>query len=80
LRELVADVRRYSFEFLQYKREGTLKAHWLAHGRDICPRCNITFSKAKALGRSKRRAFFCQRCQKRYGDGDDAHAEKPVQV
>jgi len=80
LRELVADVRRYSFEFLQYKREGTLKAHWLAPGRDICPRCNIPFSKAKALGRSKRRAFFCQRCQKRYGDGDDAHAEKPVQV
>jgi len=58
LRELVADVRRYSFEFLQYKREGTLKAHWLAHGKTTCVRCRIPLVRVKELGRSQRRFFF----------------------
>ena len=80
LRELVHETRTYSFEFLQWKREGTLKAHWLAHNRDICPRCKIPFSKAKALGRSKRRAFFCLRCQKRYGDSAQIVADEPGAV
>ena len=71
LRELVREVRTYSFEFLQWKREGTLKAHWLAHTKTFCPRCEIPFVKAKELGRSKRRSFYCERCQKRYGVIDD---------
>lgn len=79
-RELTREARNYSFEFLHWKREGTLKAHWLAHNRDICPRCNIPFSKAKALGRSKRRAFFCERCQKRYGGDAEPPPETPLQI
>ena len=70
LRELTREVRTYSFEFLLWKREGTLKAHWLAHTKTTCPRCKIPFIRAKSLGRSKRRSFFCERCQKRYGDSD----------
>jgi len=77
-RELVREARHYSFEFLQWKREGTLKAHWLAHTRTVCPRCEIPFSKAKALGRARRRAFYCERCQKRYGDIYQDYAEVPV--
>ncbi|GAB6390485.1 DNA-formamidopyrimidine glycosylase family protein [Stutzerimonas marianensis] len=78
LRELTREVRTYSFEFLQWKREGTLKAHWLAHTRTTCPRCGIPFVRAKSLGRSKRRSFYCERCQKRYGDSDGIAIEAPV--
>lgn len=77
-RELVREAREYSFDFLQWKREGTLKAHWLAHTRSTCPRCKIPFSRAKALGRSKRRAFFCERCQKRYGQAAEQETESPL--
>jgi endonuclease-8 len=65
LRELVAQARQYSFEFLAWKKAYVLKQHWLAHTRTICPRCKIRFVKAH-LGQSRRRSFFCERCQKRY--------------
>jgi endonuclease-8 len=65
LRLLVSEARTYSFDFLQWKKQNTLKAHWLAHAKTVCPRCNILFSKGK-LGKTQRRAFFCENCQKRY--------------
>ncbi len=70
----------YSFEFLQYKREGTLKAHWLAHGKTTCVRCRIPLVRVKELGRSQRRVFFCERCQKRYGDSAQIAADEPSAV
>jgi len=66
LRALVQEARQYSFDFLAWKREWTLKQHWLAHAKKICPRCHIPFHKAK-LGTSARRSFWCEGCQKRYG-------------
>jgi endonuclease-8 len=65
LRALVEQARDYSFDFLQWKKQYELKKHWLAHAKTVCPRCAIPFTKA-SLGRSKRRSFFCERCQKRY--------------
>lgn len=65
LRLLVDEARQYSFDFLEWKRQYVLKQHWLAHAKRICPRCNIPFLKAN-LGRSNRRSFYCERCQKRY--------------
>jgi endonuclease-8 len=65
LRALVQEARQYSFDFLEWKKQYVLKKHWLAHAKTICPRCNIRFHKAH-LGRSNRRSFFCERCQKRY--------------
>jgi endonuclease-8 len=65
LRELVAQARQYSFEFLEWKKAFVLKQHWLAHTKSICPRCHIPFVKAK-LGKTNRRSFFCERCQKQY--------------
>jgi endonuclease VIII len=65
LRELVAQMRQYSFEFLAWKKALVLKKHWLAHTRQICPRCRIPFKKA-VLGKTQRRSFFCERCQVRY--------------
>jgi endonuclease-8 len=65
LRALVQEARQYSFDFLAWKKEFTLKQHWLAHAQKICPRCHIPFHKAN-LGKSNRRSFWCERCQKRY--------------
>ena len=65
LRALVEEARQYSFDFLEWKKQFVLKQHWLAHAKKICPRCDIPFKKA-VLGRSQRRSFFCERCQKRY--------------
>ncbi|MCQ4295514.1 endonuclease [Pseudomonas stutzeri] len=80
LRELVREARTYSFEFLEWKRAGVLKAHWLAHGKTTCVRCRIPLVKVKELGRSRRRAFFCERCQKRYGDTTQIATDNPSEV
>jgi endonuclease-8 len=61
--ELIQEAQVYSFEFLQWKKEYTLKAHWLAHTKKICPRCNIPFHK-EYLGKTNRRTFYCSNCQK----------------
>jgi endonuclease-8 len=57
LRELVAQARAYSFDFLKWKRALVLKQHWLAHTKRICPRCDIPFHKAH-LGKTNRRSFL----------------------
>jgi endonuclease-8 len=65
LRELVKEARAYCFDFLKWKKEFVLKQHWLAHAKTICPRCHIPFHKGH-FGITKRRAFYCERCQKKY--------------
>jgi endonuclease VIII len=65
LRALVEQARQYSFEFLEWKKQFVLKKNWLAHAKAICPRCAIPFIKA-TLGKTRRRSFFCERCQKLY--------------
>jgi endonuclease-8 len=62
---LVKEARTYAFDFLEWKKAYTLKAHWLAHTKRICPRCNIPFHKAY-LGKTNRRSFFCENCQVLY--------------
>jgi endonuclease-8 len=65
LRELVAQARRYSFDFYEWKKQFVLKKHWLAHTKRTCPRCNIPFHKGH-LGTTQRRSFWCENCQVRY--------------
>jgi endonuclease-8 len=65
LRALVEQARQYSFDFMAWKKAYVLKKHWLAHTKRICPRCTIPFTKAH-LGKTHRRSFFCERCQKKY--------------
>lgn len=72
LRELVAQARQYSFDFLAWKKDGVLKKHWLAHTKRICPRCDIPFSKGH-LGKTQRRTFYCDNCQKLFTGGDAGH-------
>jgi endonuclease VIII len=66
LTELITEVRNYSFEFLKWKKEFTLKKHWQAHTKTICPRCNIPLIKKQSVGKTKRRSFYCRNCQKLY--------------
>lgn len=63
--DLVREARQYSSQFLEWKNAGTLKRQWLAHTKQICPRCGIPFLLGK-LGRTKRRSFYCAECQRRY--------------
>lgn len=65
IRELITEARKYSFEFLDWKKKYELKKHWLAHTKKICPRCNLPFVR-KHTGRRDRRSFFCINCQKQY--------------
>lgn len=69
LGQLIAQARRYSFEFLAWKRAFVLKKHWQVHTRRTCPACGGPISKLY-MGRTRRRTFFCARCQALGGAGD----------
>ena len=64
-RELVKEAVTYSKQFLVWKKQFTLKKHWLAHTKKICPRDHVPFQK-QYLGKTNRRTFFCTVCQTRY--------------
>lgn len=65
LTSMVKEERNYSFDFLRWKKEYTLKKHWLAHTKKTCLRCHLPFVK-KYCGKTKRRSFFCTNCQIKY--------------
>jgi len=65
LKQLVNETVIYSFQFLEWKKEFTLKKHWLAHTKKICPRDHIPFKKSYS-GITRRRSFYCEVCQKLY--------------
>lgn len=62
---LIREAVLYSFEFLEWKKEGVLKQHWKAYHRKSCPRDETPFTR-KNTGRSKRTTFFCTTCQRLY--------------
>lgn len=64
-KELVQEAENYSHDFLRWKREFTLKKHWLAHTKTICPRDGERLNKAY-LGKTNRRTYYCTVCQKLY--------------
>lgn len=65
LSQLMDQARIYSFDFYEWKKEGTLRQHWLAYTRRTCQRCNVLFSK-KHTGINPRRSFYCTNCQELY--------------
>jgi endonuclease-8 len=67
LGQMIREARNYSFDFLKWKKEFTLRKHWLAHTRRTCPRCHRPLTRVAHLGKKKRRAFYCGDCQVRYG-------------
>ncbi|PQA93983.1 endonuclease [Chryseobacterium shigense] len=65
LKELIAEARNYSFDFLEWKREFVLKKKWLVHSKKVCPKCGEKLVK-KQTGLGKRRSFYCEKDQKLY--------------
>ncbi len=65
LLQMIREAKSYSFEFLEWKKAFTLRAHWLVHNKSICPRDSVKFKRAY-LGVRHRRTFYCEICQKRY--------------
>ncbi|MBC7903293.1 MAG: endonuclease [Gemmatimonadaceae bacterium] len=63
IRAIVSETVNYSFDFLNWKKAFVLKKHWLAHTKKSCPRCKIPLHK-EYPGKTKRRSFFCNNCQK----------------
>lgn len=61
--EIIKESVIYSFQFLDWKKKGELKKHWLAHSQKTCKRCDLPLIK-KYTGVKKRRSFFCTNCQK----------------
>jgi endonuclease VIII len=64
-KELIDEAVNYSFQFLEWKKEFTLRAHWQVHTKKLCPRDRTPIVK-EYLGKTKRRTFYCPKCQKRY--------------
>jgi len=65
LKALISEAVAYSFQFLEWKKEFTLKKHWLAHTKTTCPRDHVPLKK-EYLGKTNRRSFFCTVCQVKY--------------
>jgi len=66
LGELVTQAREYSFDFYRWKKDFVLKKHYQVHTRSTCPRDGTPLSYRKQLGQAKRRAFWCDACQRLY--------------
>jgi endonuclease VIII len=64
-RKMIKESRNYSLDFLNWKKEFTLKKHWLIYTKKNCPRDHSVVAK-EYIGRTKRRTYFCNTCQKVY--------------
>lgn len=62
---LIREARKYSFDFLKWKREFVLKKHWLIYTKKTCPRDHVPVMR-KHIGLTKRRTFYCEKCQRLY--------------
>jgi len=66
LGDLVREARDYSFDFYRWKQAFELRKHWQVHAKTTCPRDGDRLAYRKHLGRARRRAFYCERCQRLY--------------
>jgi endonuclease-8 len=64
-KHLVNELIGYSKMFLKWRRANTLKRHWLAYSKKVCPRDQNPLIK-EYMGKSRRRTFYCETCQKLY--------------
>jgi endonuclease-8 len=65
LTKIIDECSKYSFEFLEWKKNYVLRNHWLAYSKKVCLRCNLSMQRKKT-GLKNRRSFFCPNCQKIY--------------
>lgn len=65
LKKLIDECVTLSFEYLEWKREGTDNEHWEVYKKKECHRDHIPVQKEK-IGKSKRSCYFCDKCQRLY--------------
>jgi endonuclease-8 len=65
LNSLIAETRRYCFDFYKWKKAYVLKKHWLVHRQKTCPSCQSALT-LEYLGKRDRRTFYCANCQLLY--------------
>lgn len=65
IKDLIRETKKYSLNFLTWKKEGILAQKWKVYEKIICSRCKIPLIKAK-LGKGKRSTYFCANCQLLY--------------
>lgn len=65
LKELVKEARDYSFDFYNWKKEYTLRKHWLIYAKGTCPQCGNRVVKVY-LGKNNRITYYCNNCQVLY--------------
>lgn len=62
-REIIGQARRYSQQFLRWRRKFQLRKHLLVHQKANCPHCGGKLVHEK-MGVKQRMAHYCPRCQK----------------
>ena len=67
LAQLVEQAREYSLDFYRWKKAFVLRKHYQVHTKSTCPRDGAPLRYRKQIGQAKRRAFWCEVCQTRYG-------------
>lgn len=63
LKKLINECVTLSFEYLEWKQEGTDNEHWQVYKKKECPRDHLPILKEK-IGKSKRSCYFCNKCQR----------------
>jgi endonuclease-8 len=61
-RRLVAEARRYCFQFYEWKKAGVLKRNWLIFRKRKCPECGSAVIK-RPTGKGERFSHWCPVCQ-----------------
>lgn len=65
VKELIAEARNYSFDFLKWKSQSVLKKHWQVYSKNTCPICGQKLIN-KNTGLGKRGSFYCEKDQGLY--------------
>jgi endonuclease VIII len=65
LKSLVNSLKKYSYQFLEWKSAGVFAKHWKIYQQETCPRCDLPVHK-KDTGKNKRTTYFCTNCQIKY--------------
>ena len=65
LNAMIKQSTKYSFEFLEQKKDDTLDEHWKVYTKPKCPRDGNKIKK-EYLGKASRRTYYCTKCQVLY--------------
>ncbi|TZF90423.1 DNA-formamidopyrimidine glycosylase family protein [Cognatilysobacter lacus] len=78
LGDMIREARAYSFDFYHWKKACVLRKHWQVHAKKACPRDGTPLSFCRHLGKKERRAFWCDTCQRFYGEGGPPELPPPA--